>query len=174
MGLGRLSLAAALAAAVGISVIWSLARPSPPVGQPDVPARVEPRQTPRPAPAVLELATLGRISRREFFPPRLRGVSSEATRRFHAAMSHYNEADFAGAVPALETASRMAPQAPGPRFFLGICLLLESRIEEGVEKLRETVELGDTPYLEEARFISPRGCFWRAIGRAPRPSSTPR
>jgi hypothetical protein len=151
------SLAAALAAAVGISVIWSMARPTPPTGESKVPTRVEPQPPVPPAQATPELAALGRFEPPEFAPPRLRGVSSEATRRFHAAMSRYSGGDFAGALAELESASRMAPEAPGPRFFLGICLLLESRIEEGTERLRETVALGDTPYLEEARFYLAKG-----------------
>jgi hypothetical protein len=72
-------------------------------------------------------------------------------------MSRYGDGDLAGALPELEIASRMAPEAPGPRFFLGVCLLLESRVEEGVERLRQTVALGDTPYLEEARFYLAKG-----------------
>ena len=43
--------------------------------------------------------------------------------------------------------------AAGPRFYLGVCDLLTGRTDEAVADLRGVIGLGESPYLEQARFF---------------------
>jgi tetratricopeptide (TPR) repeat protein len=94
----------------------------------------------------------------EVTPPRydpvvLRGAEDDAEARFRAAMATYQEGDYNGAIPELEAAARLAPEAARIRFFLGASRLLAGDVEPAIESLERVVSLGETPYLEEAKLL---------------------
>ena len=90
-------------------------------------------------------------------PPTLRGTLDAAGRQFQTAMTAYNNGDYSSALGGLEKASRLDASSPGTSFFLGICYLLQNQTDAGVEALRQTTQLGDSPYLEEAHFYLAKG-----------------
>jgi len=163
-------LAAGLAMAL-VAALWWTSRPGPPVDQPidiepaatAVPPVIEPQPEtipePEPAPTEIppepgpDLAELARIEPPYYEPIRLRGATHEAQRRFRTAMESYLESDYVSAIPGLEEAAKLDPQAPNISFFLGACYLLTDRTSEGTETLQHTVDLGDTPFLEESLLL---------------------
>jgi lipopolysaccharide biosynthesis regulator YciM len=68
-------------------------------------------------------------------------------------MRHYQQHDFAAAIPGLQQAAALDPEAANIAFFLGACDLLTGRTDAGIRRLRQVVALGDTPYLEESRLL---------------------
>ena len=100
------------------------------------------------APGLLEWA---RITPPRFRSPSLRGPSSESP-EFKAAMAGYALSDYAGATARLEQAVRLRPSDAAALFFLGASHLLTGRIPDGIGRLEETIALGESPYLEEARL----------------------
>jgi tetratricopeptide (TPR) repeat protein len=109
--------------------------------------RLEPTSAIRP-----ELAELAAIVPPEYAPVRLRGSEDEAARRFREAMELYSRSDWQGALPGLRAASDLDPEAPQIAFYLGACALLAGETDEAITQLQRTVDLGDTPFLEEALF----------------------
>jgi len=107
--------------------------------------------SPPTAPAV-PVGVLARVDPPIYLPVTLRGARDEAAERFEAAMRRYVDKDFAGAIPDLETAVRLHPDAPHANFFLAICQLLTGKVAPAVEGLQNTIALGESPYLEEAHF----------------------
>lgn len=101
-----------------------------------------------------ELAELVRIEPPFYEPIRLRGATSQAQARFRTAMEHYASGDYAAAIPGLEEAARLDPDAASISFFLGACYLRTGRTSEGIVTLDRTIALGDTPFLEEALLLS--------------------
>ena len=79
-------------------------------------------------------------------------MPDEATARFHQGMERYRKADYAGAVAELRGAAELDPEASHISFFLGICHLMVSEDDAGIERLQATIALGDSPYLEEAHL----------------------
>jgi tetratricopeptide (TPR) repeat protein len=115
--------------------------------EPPVPPESEPAVSPRPS-----LDELTRVQPPPYQPPRLRGLPDEATTRFLRGMEHYRKADYAGAVADLRAAAALDPDASHVRFFLGISQLMVGQDAAGIERLRATIALGDSPYLEEAHL----------------------
>lgn len=116
------------------------------------------RQGPVAAPpaAVSILANLPAVEAPPWTPLLLRGPEDDTVRRFHSSMEPYAKGDWVGALPLLREAARLDPTAPGPRFYGGACALLLGGTAEAIEELKKVVALGDTPYLEEARFYLAR------------------
>ena len=153
-------LAAALVMAAGL-VLWmrptapslppdTPTSPSPPRAQAPGPPRAQQPQPPSaPAPSLEQLA---RVQPPRYDPLTLRGTPDEATERFRQGMEHYRKADYREAINALRSAGKMDPDAAHIRFFLGISYLLIGEDAAAIERLRATLALGDTPYLEEAHF----------------------
>lgn len=108
----------------------------------------------RPSPSTMipSLNALARLEPPPYTPATLRGSGDDARRQFREAMNHYVEGDYGAAIPGLLSASKLDANAPDISFFLGICHLLEDQTDAGAESLRKTVDLGDSPYLEEAHF----------------------
>jgi len=104
-----------------------------------------------------ELRALARIEPPYYEPIRLRGATDRAHQAFRAAMEHYAAGDHGAAIPGLEEAARLDPDAPNISFFLGACELLAGRTSEGIATLEHTVDLGDTPFLEEALLLRAKG-----------------
>ena len=46
----------------------------------------------------------------------------------------------------------MDPEAAHIRFFLGVTHLMLGQDDAGIDRLRATIALGDSPYLEDAHF----------------------
>jgi tetratricopeptide (TPR) repeat protein len=101
-----------------------------------------------------ELVEFVRFDPPEYTPVRLRGATDEAHQRFRSAMELYSAGDFISAIPGLEEAFELDPNAPNISFYLGACYLLTGRNSDGIETLQHTIDLGDTPYLEEALILS--------------------
>ena len=155
-----LGLAATVVLATG-AMLWmrSPASPRPPVSaQPQlqsrptsserpVPSESEPAGSPKPS-----LDELTRVQPPPYQPLRLRGLPDEATTHFLRGMEHYRKADYAAAVADLRAAAALDPEAPHVRFFLGISQLMVGQDAAGIERLRATIALGDSPYLEEAHL----------------------
>ena len=129
--------AAALVVIGLVAVLWWLMRPPFP-------------RTAALSPALAELARIGPPS---YEPVRLRGAQDEAQQRFRTAMEFYLTDDYASAIPGLEEAVDLDPNAPNISFYLGACYLLEGQTSEGIGSLQHTIDLGDTPYLEEALLL---------------------
>jgi len=114
------------------------------------------------------LAMLSEFEPPLYIPLSLRGAVDEATERLRAGMMRYQAGDYAGAVPVLRSAAELRPGSATARFFLGICFLLSGRTDEGIKELRETIELNDPDYLEEARFYLAKGLLRQGHVRAAR------
>jgi tetratricopeptide (TPR) repeat protein len=96
-----------------------------------------------------------------YVPPVLRGAESDAAASFRKGMTSYQEGRYASAIPALQAAKRLDPEAPNIAFFLGICCLLSDRTTEGIAELDRTITLGDPAYQAEARFFLAKGLLRR-------------
>jgi tetratricopeptide (TPR) repeat protein len=135
---------AALVIVAAFGIRWGMrlgSSPSPP-----------PTQTTEARPAGPSLAELARFDPPAYTPTVLRGAQDEAMRKFHAAMKFYQRGRYDLAVPGLREAARLNPQDAGAPFFLGAGYLLSGKADDGIAALRQCVALGDTPYLEEARY----------------------
>lgn len=109
-------------------------------------------QTPATVPDNSPLVRLAHVEPPAYTPLTLRGSTNAANRRFHEAMAHYKEGDYAAVIPGLRQALRLDPTLPEANFYMGACYLLTSNEEEAIKSLNKTVSLGETPYLEDARF----------------------
>lgn len=98
------------------------------------------------------LLMLARIEPPLYVPPVLRGAEDEAAERFRTGMKLYQEGRYGDAITNLRAAADFSPAGAGIRFFLGICFLLAGQTDAGIEELRATIALGESVYLEEARF----------------------
>jgi tetratricopeptide (TPR) repeat protein len=162
-------LAAAVVLAVGV-VLWM--RPGPLSDRPEAtktplpsqaqsPERPSPRQ---PEPTVASEPSLDELARVE--PPRyepltLRGAPDEATTRFQRGMERYRKTDYAGAVDDLRAAAELDPDAAHTNFFLGISHLMLGQDNAAIDRLRATIAVGDSPYLEEAHLYLARAFLRR-------------
>jgi tetratricopeptide (TPR) repeat protein len=149
-----ISAAAVILAAVAIGILWQLGI----FGGPSAgPGKILP-----------SLATLSEFEPPLYIPRSLRGVVDEATERFRAGMTRYQEGDFAGAIPALQSAAELNPQGANIRFFLGICFLLSGQTDKGIAELKKTVAIGDSAYLGEAHFYLAKGLLRQGDVKAAR------
>jgi tetratricopeptide (TPR) repeat protein len=100
----------------------------------------------------LELAELAKVDPPAYAPVRLRGSEADAARRFREAMELYAASDWRGALPGLRVAAGLDPESPHIAFYLGACALLAGETDEAIAQLQRTVDLGDTPFLEEGLY----------------------
>jgi tetratricopeptide (TPR) repeat protein len=100
----------------------------------------------------LDLARLATFEAPPYTPRTVRGPGGEAERRFREAMVHYQQGDYGEAIPGLETAVGLDPTSARIAFYLGACYLLTDRPEPAIERFGQVVDLGETPFLESARF----------------------
>ena len=105
------------------------------------------------SPPAVSLADLARVEAPRYTPGRLRGAGDEATARFQDAMTHYERGDYATAIAGLRRAAALDAEAPHIPFFLGISQLMSGQLDAAIASLRQTLALGDSPYIEEARFF---------------------
>jgi tetratricopeptide (TPR) repeat protein len=154
------ALAAAVVLAVGV-VLWmrptlpssppeATKAPGPSQAQvPEKPGTQQPAQTTESAPSLEQLA---RVEPPRYERPTLRGASDQATQRFQRGMERYRKADYAGAVDDLRAAAELDPDAAHITFFLGISHLMLGQDNAAIDRLRATIALGDSPYLDEAHL----------------------
>src|SRR5262249_39206177 len=95
---------------------------------------------------------LARVDPPAYRAPALRSTASDAERAFRDAMKIYARGEYRDAVPALESAAGMG-NAPGPRFYLGICRLVTGDASKAAAELERVIAFGDSPYLEKAQFF---------------------
>ena len=105
-----------------------------------------------PVAVVPSLEQLARFAPPVYTPPRLRGAPDEATAHFLRGMESYRNADYGGAIADLRLAAAADPDAPHIHFFLGIAHLAEGQHDAGMARLRGTIAIGDSPYLEDSHF----------------------
>lgn len=159
-------LAAGLAAALLLGVaglLWlrPISRPeqtratqTPPPAPPAAASPGSPQleqQKPSAIPATA-LEQLARVEPPPYEPLRLRGAADEATERFQRGMEHYRKGDYARAADDLRAAAELDPDAAHIHFFLGASQLILRQDEAAIDRLRATIALGDSPYLEEAHL----------------------
>ncbi len=124
--------------------------------QPSAPARppAQPESPSRPPSSPLKpsLDDLARVEPPRYAPSRLRGVADEAGARFQDAMRRYQRRDYTAAIEELRAASDLDPEAAHIVFFLGVSHLLAEQPDAALNRLRQTIALGDSPYNEEAHF----------------------
>lgn len=148
--------AAGVVLAIALSSWFSRTPPAPPrvtdASPPAVSAAPPPVEQPPPAVDVPSLTELALVLPPGYTPAILRGVEDDATRRFREAMQRYVQGDYAGAATGLRAAAAFNADAPDIAFFLGISFLLTGETAAAIEQLRRTIALGESPYLEEARF----------------------
>jgi tetratricopeptide (TPR) repeat protein len=100
-----------------------------------------------------KLTELAAIEAPAYEPIRLRGIYDESQQQFRTAMEFYSTGDYVSAIPGLEEAAKLDPEAPNISFFLGACYLLSGQSSEGIATLERVVDLGDTVFLEEAHLL---------------------
>jgi tetratricopeptide (TPR) repeat protein len=123
--------------------------------------------TPAAAPArVRSIDQLARVEAPRYAPSRLRGVADEATSRFQRGMAHYARADYARAIPDLDAAARLAPDAPHITFYLGIAHLMTGQGDAAIDRLQATVALGESAYLADAHWYLAKAYLRRQDVRA--------
>ncbi len=98
------------------------------------------------------LARLAEVSPPVYRPATLRSAPSSAVQRFREAMESYARGDYAGAMPGLGQATALDATLPQAWFFLGACHLMTEDADSAIEAWRTVVGLGESAYLEEARF----------------------
>jgi Flp pilus assembly protein TadD len=76
-------------------------------------------------------------------------------------MTQYARGDYRGAITGLRAAARLDPDAAHAAFFLGISCVLSGQHDEGIRALRQTIQLGDSPFLEEAHFYLAKALLQR-------------
>jgi tetratricopeptide (TPR) repeat protein len=103
------------------------------------------------------MAPLASIEAPIYVESQLRGTADEAEERFRTAMELYQEADFRGALTELEAAAELDSERIELQFFLGACRLLTGDVDGAIKDLNRVIELGDTPFLEEALFLRAQG-----------------
>jgi tetratricopeptide (TPR) repeat protein len=163
--------AAGLAAALVLAVSVPWMRPTLPSGPSEATRPSSSQQLPatptpqHPQPSIAPQPALEQLARVE--PPvyearRLRNAPDEATARFQAGMKRYRGADYRGAVAELRLAAELDPDAAHISFFLGISHLMLGQDQAAIDRLRATIALGDSPYLEEAHFYLAKAFLRRA------------
>ena len=98
------------------------------------------------------LARLAQVEPPDYSPGVLRGVADDATAAFHEGMVHYQAREFAAAAPRLRTAAALDSARADFAFFHAASELLAGQVTAAVQEFGRTIALGDTPFLEEARF----------------------
>ena len=69
-------------------------------------------------------------------------------------MAHYAAGRYQDAIPDLRLAAENASRAPEHGFYLGVSYLLAGDTGLAIDRLNAVAALGDTAYLEEARFFT--------------------
>jgi hypothetical protein len=68
-------------------------------------------------------------------------------------MEKYTNRDYAASAETLRSLATGGPESAAPRFYLAIDDLVTGNPSEADAQLRAVESMGETPYLEEARFF---------------------
>jgi tetratricopeptide (TPR) repeat protein len=149
-------LAGVLAGAAVLAVVLEQYRPpssepppTPAEASPPSPAAPEPKPVPDPA----VIAALAKMEPPVYIESKRHGPDNAAYKAFQKAMEPYQFNDYAKAAPALRAAAQLDYKSPAPRFYLAICELAQQQTDDAIGDLHAVIELGDTPYLEDAHFF---------------------
>ena len=148
------AIAAAAAVVIAVGVIREFSEPvSSPTGP--LARNIELPGTPpsAPPPASIDLRALGVIVPPRFDAPRLRVSPTASRRAFLQAMEFYQRGDCQQAAGRLQTAVEQDPKSISAHFFLAICSLQLDRNAQAADHLKIVVQLGESPYLEDAHFF---------------------
>ena len=112
------------------------------------------RVTANELPRTREYEVLSRV-----YPPAYRDLNASGQRpaQFRAAIERYSQREYDAAIPALAAVVEKHPDLVEARLYLGICYLFANNRTAGIGQLRQVVDAGDTPYLEQARFYLAKG-----------------
>lgn len=141
-------------AVTAAALMWRASRAS------DSSPAIASREAETPPPAQLSAAPsrpqidaqLARVEPPAYELRRLRTGGSRP--EFVAGMERYQAADYAGALPLLERAVAATPAFEPARFYLGATQLLAGRPQAGARTLAPLAARTDSPFAEEARFLS--------------------
>jgi tetratricopeptide (TPR) repeat protein len=151
-------IAAAILLSVGLTVWMRAPRPDTVVATKTGPSRpvgaesAQPRASEPSAAPATSIEQLARVEPAPYEPVTLRGPANEATTRFRQGMEWYKKSDYGAAVTDLQAAADIDPGAAHIQFFLGVSHLLNGQDGAAIRHLQATVQLGDSPYLEEAHL----------------------
>ena len=98
------------------------------------------------------LARIAKVEPPRYAPSILRGAHDEASRRFSEGMQHYVAGEYRAAVPLLKKAASLDPTRADAAFFLAAAELLAGDPSAARDGFERVLELGDTPFAEEARY----------------------
>lgn len=98
------------------------------------------------------LARLARVDPPRYSPLILRGVADDATVAFENGMRAYVAGDYRAAGRQLRQAAGLDPERADIAFFLAASELLSGNTAAAVAAFQGVIALGDSPFLEEARF----------------------
>lgn len=120
-------------------------------------ARVTASESPRTGGgmAMAQYEVLARV-----FPPAYREVGDAQSPRpaeFRTAIERYSNRDYSAAIDGLGAVVEKHPGLVEARLYLGICYLFTNNRPAGIAELRNVVDAGQTPYLEQARFYLAKG-----------------
>jgi TolA-binding protein len=162
-----LSLAATVVVIVGAG-LW-LRQPTRATKQQPAPAATSSKAADSPASAPeVSLTELARFDPPRYKAPVLRTPEDEARPLFNDAMNHYGKKEYSHAIDGLRAATSRDPQATDARFFLGVCLLLQNKTDEGIAELKGTIAIGDSAYREDAQYYLAKGLLQRGDPQAAR------
>jgi tetratricopeptide (TPR) repeat protein len=142
--------AALLAAAVG-SRAWLLR--SGPAEEPRAVVSGAPPPVARAPMAPAEsIQALAAIDPPRYVPFAVRGADDERSRRFESAMRNYVAGDYRRASIGLRRMLADDPSDVEANFFLGIALLMTDDVDGAIQRLRQTVAQGASPFQQTASF----------------------
>jgi TolA-binding protein len=101
---------------------------------------------------LLTITELARFDAPGYIAPTLRSSTDPARQQFRDAMTAYQSGRYRAAIAGFRAAVDLDASAPDSNFFLGVCYLLVDETDAGIHSLRNTIALGDSPFLEEAYF----------------------
>ena len=116
---------------------------------PSVPAVPAARSGPDPA----VIASLAAVEPPSYVESKRHGPENAAYKAFQKAMEPYQVNDYAKAAQALRAAAELDRKSAAPRFYLAICELALQHTDDAIGDLRSVIDLGDTPFLEDAHFF---------------------
>ena len=101
----------------------------------------------------ITLAELGAVDPPSYQATTLTSTPDPAARTFRDAMRDYERRDYAASAKGLTAAARLDPSSPQAHFYLGVSHLLSGDSDAAVRALQTTIDLGQSAYLEDARFF---------------------
>jgi tetratricopeptide (TPR) repeat protein len=149
-------LAGVIAGVAVLAVVLEQYRPPPSEPPPaPAPAAVQSPAEPPPLPGPDRrvIAYLAAVEPPVYIESMRHGPDNAAYQAFRAAMEPYNVKDYQKAAEALRAAAQLDRKAPAPRFYLAICERALDKTDDAIADLHAVIDLGNTPYLEDAHFF---------------------